>query len=126
MNQQILDQYAQCDSADQVLHVQREWMAMIDREAMLRDRQQLSDYADVGADLSDASGASGDASGTGSDNDDGASDGEISERRMARLVRQGRYRAVTDRLGNVTYEKVEADDGGDDDSRDNLEDTALP
>ncbi|KAJ2770660.1 hypothetical protein IWQ57_002558, partial [Coemansia nantahalensis] len=118
--------YAQCDSADQVLHVQREWMAMIDREAMLRDRQQLSDYADVGADLSDASGESGDASGTGSDNDDGASDGEISERRMARLVRQGRYRAVTDRLGNVTYEKVEAGDGGDDDSRDNLEDTALP
>ncbi|KAJ2708492.1 ribosome biogenesis protein tsr3 [Coemansia spiralis] len=113
MNQQILDQYAQCDTADQVLHVQREWMAMIDREAMLRDSQQLTDYADVGADLGDAADDSGEASEAGSGSDD--DNGEISERRMARLVRQGRYRAVTDRLGNVTYEKVDDPEIGADD-----------
>ncbi|KAJ1733321.1 ribosome biogenesis protein tsr3 [Coemansia biformis] len=111
MNSEVLGQYAKCDTNEQVLAVQREWMAMIDREAMLRSHQQFSDYADVGADLS-GTGTSSDGSDDASDaGSDSASDAEISERRMARLVRQGRYRAITDRLGNVTYVKAAPEDG---------------
>ncbi|KAJ2161640.1 ribosome biogenesis protein tsr3 [Coemansia sp. RSA 552] len=121
MNRVLLGRYARCETNQEVLDVQNDWMAMMDREAMVRDQQRLDGYPGIGSgDDSDAiaenpnhlrEDASGDEDGESSDSD--ASDGEISDRRMAKLVQEGRYREVTDKLGNVSYEEVVVDEVSD-------------
>ncbi|KAJ2241178.1 ribosome biogenesis protein tsr3 [Coemansia sp. RSA 455] len=146
LNAPLLKKYAACENNTEVLEVQNEWMANIDRENLLREESKFRDYADMTADLggsgsesdSDSEarmpsnpnhssssawvrnrssehgdkgsdiGSSDDASQHSDDSEDeGSDDDEISERAMAKLVRQGLYHAVTDRLGNVTYVKTE-------------------
>ncbi|KAJ1887076.1 hypothetical protein LPJ66_009308, partial [Kickxella alabastrina] len=121
-----------------VLEVQNEWMAMIDRENLMREQSKFRDYADIGAEMDSGSGeedeedededfnpnrAPGAApSGYGisddddneeeedeSDDEDASDEDEISERQMAKLVRQGLYRTETDRFGNITYIKNDED-----------------
>ncbi|KAJ1828071.1 ribosome biogenesis protein tsr3 [Coemansia sp. RSA 2599] len=131
MNAVLFKKYAACEDNKGVLDVQNEWMAMIDRENMLREQSRFVDYADIGAEL--GSGDSDDLGGSDTsdidqdeDDDDDDSDSEadsaseagnsdannsgdeseISDRKMARLVRKGLYREETDRLGNVHYVKV--------------------
>ncbi|KAJ2637389.1 ribosome biogenesis protein tsr3 [Coemansia sp. RSA 1286] len=125
MNSVLFKKYAACEDNKGVLDVQNEWMAMIDRENMLREQSRFVDYADIAAELGNSSGSE-DVSDSGSSDDDGDSDddtdsqesgsdiesdedGEISDRRMAKLVRKGLYREETDRLGNVNYVKVIAE-----------------
>ncbi|KAJ2744529.1 ribosome biogenesis protein tsr3 [Coemansia sp. BCRC 34301] len=143
LNAPLLKKYAACESNTEVLGVQNEWMASIDRENMLREESKFRDYADIAADIAAELGGSesddgsepdlpsnpnharssarergrssghdaGDSdAGSSGDDDQHSSDcesegDEIGERAMAKLVRQGRYHAVTDRLGNVTYVK---------------------
>ncbi|KAJ2644106.1 ribosome biogenesis protein tsr3 [Coemansia sp. RSA 1694] len=149
LNAPLLKKYAACESNTEVLEVQNEWMASIDRENMLREESKFRDYADIAADIAAELGGSesddddsesdlpsnpnrtrssaresnislehgsgGSDSDIGSSEDDsqhsdgseseGSEGDEISERAMAKLVRQGLYRVVTDRLGNVTYAK---------------------
>ncbi|KAJ2083122.1 ribosome biogenesis protein tsr3 [Coemansia sp. RSA 988] len=111
MNGPLLERYRQCETSEQVLEVQREWMAMADREAILRQQAKLGDYADVGAELANSSNNSRSSSSEDEplDSEPGSdSESEPSDRQMARLVQQGRYRTETDRLGNVTYVKVDS------------------
>ncbi|KAJ2614579.1 ribosome biogenesis protein tsr3 [Coemansia sp. RSA 1365] len=108
MNGALLERYRQCETSEQVLEVQREWMAMADREAMLRQQEKLGDYADVGAELASSSSSHNNSEAEPSDSEfDPDSESEPSERQMARLVQKGQYRAETDRLGNVSYVKVD-------------------
>ncbi|KAJ2346945.1 ribosome biogenesis protein tsr3 [Coemansia sp. RSA 2618] len=108
LNAQLLEKYARCDDAEQVIQVQNDWIAMLEREKA--ERAEASSSEDE------------DASGSGSsDEDEGEDQDEIgdldalSERRAERLVRQGRLRAISDRLGNVSYEVI---DGPESDSKD--------
>ncbi|KAJ2524513.1 ribosome biogenesis protein tsr3 [Coemansia sp. RSA 2049] len=144
INAPLLKKYAACEDNAQVIEVQNQWMAMMDREAMLREQEKLggntntvyvsSSSSDEGSDGSDSEDESGRTdrnpnhqpfATTGDffansnsseleEDDSGASDtdssstgsDEFSERKMARLVSQGLYKEVTDRLGNITFEKV--------------------
>ncbi|KAJ1724531.1 ribosome biogenesis protein tsr3 [Coemansia erecta] len=149
MNRTLLDRYRACEDNKAVIEVQTEWMAMIERETLAREHERFVEYGDIGNEINSeeesddglahnpnhAPGAdprrfdipasddeSGSDDGAGSEED--SDDDEISERQMARLVRQGVYRAETDRLGNVSYVKVTTDadesDGGSDDDDDEL------
>ncbi|KAJ2725332.1 ribosome biogenesis protein tsr3 [Coemansia sp. Benny D115] len=64
MNAVLFKRYAACEDNQGVLKVQNEWMAMIERETMLRERSKFQDYADIGAELDTS----------GSDDDDSDSD----------------------------------------------------
>ncbi|KAJ2023161.1 ribosome biogenesis protein tsr3 [Coemansia sp. S610] len=119
LNALILKEYAACENNTEVLQVQNEWMAKIDRENLLREESKFRDYADLTAKIcgSDSENGSEDDASDHEDDSEDEDDSEISERAMAKLVQQGLYRAVTDRLGNVTYVKNEepsADDVADD------------
>ncbi|KAJ2557157.1 ribosome biogenesis protein tsr3 [Coemansia sp. RSA 1933] len=145
INATLLKRYAACEDNAQVIEVQNQWIAMIDRETMLREQEKLGGQPHISHD----SGTSSDSDHS-SDDDEGVSgnpnrhpfaadedfldngseskeenasdassdseDEEISDRGMARLVRQGIYREVTDRLGNVTYERVVEEDNDTDDA----------
>ncbi|KAJ2663146.1 ribosome biogenesis protein tsr3 [Coemansia sp. RSA 1200] len=148
INAPLLKKYAACEDNSQVIEVQNQWMAMMDREAMLREQEKLggntntvyessssSDEGSGGSDSEDVDdrtdrnpnhqpfAATGDFFANSSEleeeeeeeeeEDSGASDidsstgsNEFSERKMAKLVSQGLYKKVTDRLGNITFEKV--------------------
>ncbi|KAJ2490805.1 ribosome biogenesis protein tsr3 [Coemansia sp. RSA 2050] len=117
LNAPLLKEYAACENNTEVLKVQNEWMAKIDRESLLREESKFRDYADLTAELCGGDsddGSEGDASHHSGDGSEDEDDGEISERAMAKLVQQGLYRAVTDRLGNVTYVKNEEPSANDD------------
>ncbi|KAJ2813709.1 ribosome biogenesis protein tsr3 [Coemansia furcata] len=154
LNAPLLKKYAACENNAEVLVVQNEWMARIDRENLLREESKFRDYADIAADLDsdeempsnpnhssaaawvgkrssenragDSDIGSSDDESDGSEDEDSDDDGEISERAMAKLVRQGVYRAVADRLGNVTYVKNEEEEPSSaDDLADDLAAAAL-
>ncbi|KAJ2456305.1 ribosome biogenesis protein tsr3 [Coemansia sp. RSA 2336] len=101
LNAQLLEKYAACETSEEVLQVQSDWMAMMDQENMMRDQNRIDNYAQAIADGSDLGNQ------TDEDSDSSEGDGEVSDRRMAQLVAEGVYREVTDRLGNVSYVKVE-------------------
>ncbi|KAJ2007857.1 ribosome biogenesis protein tsr3 [Coemansia thaxteri] len=135
MNAPLLKKYAACETNTQVLEVQNEWMATIDRENLLREESKFRDYADIAAELGGSDGSGSESNDedsedsgapscpdTGSESEDSAD--EISERKMAKLVRQGVYTATTDRLGNVSYVKAANDaepENGEDPNRDMAE-----
>ncbi|KAJ2857366.1 ribosome biogenesis protein tsr3 [Coemansia erecta] len=149
MNSALFEKYAACEDNKGVLEAQNEWMAMIDRENMLREQSRFVDYADIGAELGNSDSED---SGSGSETSDGVEDGdsetdsdldfkededvhdldigsnnesEIGDRKMARLVRKGIYREVTDRLGNVSYERVLQKPTSDKDDNSDEESTEL-
>ncbi|KAJ2535007.1 ribosome biogenesis protein tsr3 [Coemansia sp. RSA 1935] len=102
LNEQLLAKYAQCPDAEHVLQVQNEWIAMVEQERADRIEERGRESSD-----DDASGSE-----CESDVSDHAEIGDIdalSDTRLERLVRQGRLLAVTDRLGNVTYELADSD-----------------
>ncbi|KAJ2386198.1 ribosome biogenesis protein tsr3 [Coemansia sp. RSA 2603] len=130
MNRTLFDKYSRCEDNKAVIEVQTEWMAMIDREALARETDRFVDYKDIGADI-DSEGDSDDEGFDanpnhmpsadprrfdlpGSEDEEEESEGEISERRMAKLVSQGVYRAEKDRLGNINYVKIASDNESDD------------
>ncbi|KAJ2868656.1 ribosome biogenesis protein tsr3 [Coemansia erecta] len=135
INAPLLKKYSACEDNAQVIEVQNRWIAMIDRESMLREQAKLGNQSNVSRDSacreSTGSSASEDEDisvnpnnqpfaenddffddvsepeeESGSEANSSLEDDEASDRRMATLVRQGIYREVTDRLGNVTYERV--------------------
>ncbi|KAJ2845498.1 ribosome biogenesis protein tsr3 [Coemansia brasiliensis] len=110
LNEQLLEKYAACETSEEVLQVQSDWMAMIDRENMLRDQKRIGNYAQAIADGEDAGSSDNETDGDSDCSESDDDDKEISDRRMARLVAEGIYREVTDRLGNVSYVKVEESD----------------
>ncbi|KAJ1668304.1 ribosome biogenesis protein tsr3 [Coemansia sp. RSA 1813] len=133
INAPLLKKYAACEDNTQVIEVQNQWMAMMDHEAMLREQKKLGDHTSI-SHGSTSSGTDGsnedediprnpnhqpftanddfldDAPGSDDESESGTSSGsdddEISERKMAKLVSQGIYKEVIDRLGNIKYEKV--------------------
>ncbi|ORX72102.1 DUF367-domain-containing protein [Linderina pennispora] len=49
LNAELLKRYAACDTNEEVLKVQNDWIAMIDKENEQRERSKVNDYADIGA-----------------------------------------------------------------------------